>query len=448
MTDDGNEKGMESASSGEAGVALTDGHSDPVPDDAAMHEDTTQTVDQGAQKEFGVPPTLKTFAGIVWRLIVIGFAVYIFLNLLGRIAPVAIAVFLGMILTALALPGANLLSRFMPRVLGVIISLLAIVVAGVIILYWVIESIIEQGPALVSAVNDGIQQLDDWLQNGPFSLTADQLNSFNQSAQSWLENVGVDVLQSAASEAGALGTFVTAAAVFFFATFFFMISGGAIWSWVVGWVPQRAREAVNVSGQIAWGSLSGYTRGMVIVAIADAFLVLIGLLILQVPLAPALAAVVFMGAFIPVIGAPIATLLAAVVALAAKGPITALLVIALTVVVGSFDGDVLQPLVMGKAVSMHPLAIVSVIAGGAIAFGIIGALIAVPIVSALYGVAKFLANRDPDHPFPPQPPPEPGKDGPQASSGGPGDTDQEGTPAESTRRRGLAKLFHRGSQTA
>ena len=144
-------------------------------------------------------------------------------------------------------------------------------------------------------------------------------------------------------------------------------------------------------------------------AFFDALLVFIGLLILRVPLAPALAAVVFIGAFIPVIGAPVATFFAAIVALAERGPVIALLVIVLTVIVGSFDGDVLQPLVMGKAVNLHPLAIVIAIAAGSIALGIVGALIAVPIAGAIYGVAKYLTNRDPEHPYlPATSPPTPG----------------------------------------
>ena len=115
------------------------------------------------------------------------------------------------------------------------------------------------------------------------------------------------------------------------------------------------------------------------IALADAALVFIGLTILQVPLAPALAAVVFLGAFIPVIGAPIATFFAAIVALAERGPVVALLVIALTVVVGSADGHILQPLIMGKAEHLHPLAIIVVLAIGSVTMGIVGALIAVPV---------------------------------------------------------------------
>ena len=136
-----------------------------------------------------------------------------------------------------------------------------------------------------------------------------------------------------------------------------------------------------------------------IVALCDATLVFIGLLVLQVPLAPALAAVVFIGAFIPVIGAPIATFFAAVVALAERGPIIALLCIVLTIIVGSFDGDVLQPLVMGKAVNLHPLAIIIAIAAGSLTLGIVGALIAVPVAGALYGVLKYVTNKDPDRPY-------------------------------------------------
>ncbi|NQU37059.1 MAG: AI-2E family transporter, partial [Actinobacteria bacterium] len=131
----------------------------------------------------------------------------------------------------------------------------------------------------------------------------------------------------------------------------------------------------------------------IIVAFFDGLLVGIGLAILGVPLAAALAVIVMFGALIPVIGAPIATLFAAVVALATEGVFIALLVVGLTVVVGSFDGDIMQPLIMGHAVQLHPLAIVSAIAFGTLTFGIVGALIAVPILGTVYSIAKYLSGR-------------------------------------------------------
>ncbi|MCB0918299.1 MAG: AI-2E family transporter [Actinobacteria bacterium] len=353
--------------------------------------------------KFGVPETLITLSGILGRLLIVLLALAVALWLLAQVQPVAIALFLGMFLTALAGPIARLFNKIMPKVLAVVLSLLLIAAAGIYIVIVVVDSIISEGSQLGDAIRDGLSQIDDWLQNGPLSLTGDQLSEVNQKAQDTMGSLGSDLLSALASEASSIGTVITAGAVFFFATIFFMISGESIWKWLVGWMPSRIRSGVDVSGQLFWGSVAGYARGMVVVAILDALLVFVGLMILGVPLAPALAAVVFMGAFIPVIGAPIATLLAAVVALATEGLTTAILVVALTVVVGSFDGDVMQPLVMGKAVSLHPLAIVTLIAAGALTLGIVGALIAVPLGSGIYVVAKFLTNRDSEHPFPPAP---------------------------------------------
>jgi putative heme transporter len=350
---------------------------------------------------FRVPPTLAVLAGIVWRILVIALGAYLIVWIIFQIAPVALAVFLALLVTALAGPIAGVLRRFLPDVVSVILALMLITVAGLIILTVVVRSIVEQGPALQQAIAAGIQQLEDWLQHGPLQLTTDQLSQFEGQAQSWATNTGKAIAEGAVSELGALGTFITAGSVFLFGTLFFMTSGDQIWGFVVSWSPRRVRASFDTCGELAWATMAGYARGMVVVALCDAFLVFVGLVILQVPLAAALAAVVFMAAFIPVIGAPLATLLASMVALATRGPTTALLVVALTIIVGSFDGDVLQPLVMGKAVSLHPLAIVSIIAAGALACGIIGALIAVPVVSSIYVVLKYLAGRDPDHPYPP-----------------------------------------------
>lgn len=356
---------------------------------------------------FRVPKALAVTAGITWRVLIVGLGVYILIWALFQIAPVALAIFLALFVTALAGPVARLFQRVLPKVPSVVLALLLITVVGGVIIFTVLRSIIEQGPALASAISAGIQEVEDWLQEGPLKLTGDQLNSVQQQAESWAKSAGESIASDVVSDLGAVGTIITAGSVFLFGTVFFMVSGPSIWQWLVNWIPVRVRDTFDTCGQLAWRTMAGYGRGMVVVALCDAFLVFIGLTILQVPLAPALAAVVFMGAFIPVIGAPIATFLAALVALATKGPLTAALVVALTIVVGSFDGDVMQPLVMGKAVSLHPLAIVTIIAAGALTFGVIGALIAIPIASSIYVILKYLTGRDPDHPFPPTPQPEP-----------------------------------------
>jgi predicted PurR-regulated permease PerM len=348
----------------------------------------------------GVPDTLKTAAGLTWRFLVILAGVGVLVLGLGTIFPVVFALFFAMLVTAWTQPVMNLIHKVLPKVISMLLALALIASAILAILFVVISSSVAEGPKLLTSLTSGLNEIEKWLQNGPLKLTDDNLTSLLSQAESWGETAAKGIAVGLLDSLGSIGTLLIAGSVFIFGVIFFLLTPNKIWDWFVGWLPERVEEPVNISGRLAWGSISGYTRGIVIIAFADATLVFIGLTILQVPLAPALSAVVFLGAFIPVIGAPVATFFAAVVALAERGPVIALLVIILTVIVGSFDGDVLQPLVMGKAVNLHPLAIILAIAAGSIALGIVGALIAVPIAGAVYGVAKYLTGRDPDHPFP------------------------------------------------
>ena len=350
-----------------------------------------------------VPPTLIKAAGITWRVLVLLAGLVVFGYVLNIIFPVVLAFFLSLLVTALASPLMHLLNKIMPKVLAMVLALIIIISAIVTILFVVIRSTIAESSNLVSSLQSGLTEIRSWLKDGPLGLTDQSVTNLITQAEGWGKTAAEGALSAAAGELGNLGSVVIGGSVFIFGVIFFLLSPDKIWGWAVSWLPNSSKATVDTSGRIAWHSISGYTKGIVVIALADATLVFIGLTILQVPLAPALAAVVFLGAFIPVIGAPIATFFAAIVALAERGPIIALLVIALTVVVGEVDGHILQPLVMGKAVNLHPLAIIFVIAAGSISLGIVGALVAVPIAAALYGVAKFLTGRDPDHPYPPAP---------------------------------------------
>lgn len=343
----------------------------------------------------GVPEALQSAAGVTWRILVLiaGLALLGYL-LLNSLFAISFALFFGLLITAWASPLMRLLNRVMPKVLAMVLALFAIGVVVVGILILVIVSTAGEGPKVISSAKAGIQEIEQWLKSGPLSLSDDQISSVLASAQNAAETVGKGLAGEALSALSSVGTLVIAGSVFIFAVITFMLSGQSTWTFLMSWVPRRAREKTTRAGEIAWDSIAGYSRGIVIVAFADATLVFIGLLILQVPLAPALAALVFLGAFIPIIGAPVATLFAAIVALAERGVVIALLAVLLTVVVGSFDGDVLQPLVMGKAVNLAPLAIVIAIAIGSLTLGILGALIAVPVTGAIYGVLKYLTGRD------------------------------------------------------
>jgi predicted PurR-regulated permease PerM len=342
---------------------------------------------------------------MTWRILVIlaGFGVLFFI--MGQISIVLIALFLAAFFTALASPIMHFLQRKakLHKVVAMIMAIIFIAISIVVVLTIVVTSIINEAPDLAQSIQQSMSELQKWASGPPLNLSSDDFSGYVTDVENWAQSLAVGVGSSAL---GSVGDLVLGGSVFIFGVIFFMLSPGPIWQWVISWMPTKARPYVNTSGELAWDSLSGYTRGTVVVALCDSILVFIGLVILQVPMAPALAAIVFFGAFIPVIGAPIATFFAAIVALAERGPVIALLVVALTVVVGSFDGDVMQPLVMGKAVSLNPLAIIILIAIGSTLLGIIGALVAVPIGASIYRVLKYLTDRDPEHPLPGHPPPE------------------------------------------
>jgi predicted PurR-regulated permease PerM len=379
------------------------------PENDALHRASPREIDAAVRPprpidafNLRTPQTLVSLADFTWRALVVGLGLLALLYLVNLVSTTAIALFFALIVTALAGPIVRLLDRWLPHTLSTVVTLLGMAAVVVIVLVFVAKSIVEQAAGLTEALTHGFTQIEQWLRNGPLHWTDAQISTQVTNVEQWATGQIGTVLSSVSG----LFDLVTAASVFFFAGFFFLKDGPAIWDWVVGWFPARLQPEADDAGVLAWQTLSGYTRGIIVVALADGILVYIGLQILGIPLAPVLAVLVFFGALIPVIGAPIATLMAAVVALATVGPWKALLVVGLTVLVGSFDGDVLQPLIMGRAVSLHPLAIVTLIAVGGLSFGVVGALIAVPVGATVYVLAKYLTGRIPPPGSEPEEPPE------------------------------------------
>ena len=177
-----------------------------------------------------------------------------------------------------------------------------------------------------------------------------------------------------------------------FSTFFFLSDGGRIWSWLVRLAPRAAREHVDSSGRVAWVSLTQFVRATVLVALADAIGVMVVAAILGVPFVLAIGVLVFLGAFIPMVGATVAGSVAILVALVDQGPITALFMFGGVILVQQIEGHILQPFLMGRFVSVHPLGVIVAIGCGVLVAGIAGALIAVPLVAAGNAVVNHLAR--------------------------------------------------------
>jgi predicted PurR-regulated permease PerM len=174
-----------------------------------------------------------------------------------------------------------------------------------------------------------------------------------------------------------------------FATVFFLLDGERIWAWLVSLFPQRSQAGVREAGSRSWAVLTAYVRATVIIAFVDAVAIGIALAILRVPLALPLAVLVFFGAFVPIVGAFVTGFVAVVVALAARGPVIALLVLLAIVVIQQVEGHLLQPLLTGRLVRLHPLGVVLAVTAGSVLAGLVGAIVAVPLAAVLTTVLGY-----------------------------------------------------------
>jgi predicted PurR-regulated permease PerM len=263
-------------------------------------------------------------------------------------------------------------------------------------LTFVVSQFVTGLPGLVEQVTHSIESARTWLIEGPAHLSKDQITNAGNSAIEALRNNQEKLTSGALSTAATVTEIVTGALLTLFTLIFFLHGGRNIWQFVTKIFPENVRERVRDAGRAGFGSLIGYVRATFLVALVDAVGIGTGLAIMGVPLALPLASLVFLGAFIPLVGAVIAGFLAVVVALIAKGLIYALITLALIIAVQQLEGHVLQPLVMGRAVSVHPLAVVLAIAAGGVLAGIVGALLAVPTVAFLNSAIRVLTAAEPE----------------------------------------------------
>jgi putative heme transporter len=353
---------------------------DPPPPPVVHHEEL-------------VPRPLKIAGSWAWRILVVGIVLFYVLKLIGILTIVVIPLTIALLLAALLAPAVARLRRLgVPRTLATAIVVVGGLAAVVGTLTLVINAFIDGLPQLRDNALQGLQEIQRWLREGPLDLSQNQLNSLLDSAQSALRDnqdrltdLGITTASTAVEVLS--GTFLV-----LFALFFFLRDGRMIWRFGVNLLPAQAREPLDQAGLASWRSLVSYVRATVLVAFIDAVGIGVGLALLKVPLALPLAALVFLTAFIPIIGATLSGAVAVLVALVTNGPLTALVVLIIVIAVQQIEGHLLQPLIMGRAVAIHPLAVIVGIASGLVLGGIVGALIAVPIIAVLNTGIRYLAN--------------------------------------------------------
>jgi putative heme transporter len=342
-----------------------------------------------------VPRGLRVAAALAWRFLLVVGALYVVVWIAGFFASVLIPVAVALLLSALMAPAVSRLVAWrVPRALATVVVLIGgiAVVGGV--LTFVITEFISGLPDLQVQISHSLETIKTWLLQGPLHLRQEQIQGFLNNIIQTINANSSAITSSAITTAATLGEVLAALLLTLFILIFFLYDGAGIWRFLVRGVPEIARDRVDIAGRRGFASLVSYVRATAAVAVVDAVGIGIGIWIVGVPLVVPLAALVFLGAFVPIVGAVVAGTVAVLVALVANGLVAALVVLAILIGVMQLEGHVLQPWLLGRAVKLHPLAVVIAIAAGLVASGIAGALLAVPLLAVVNAGVRSLLRHE------------------------------------------------------
>ncbi len=341
-----------------------------------------------------VPYGVDLAAAWSWRVLVIAGAAALLGFLISFLAVMVIPVVVALLISALVVPVVDRLERTgVRRSVASILVVLFTIASVVALLSFAGQQVANGASDLADSTVDGIQEIKDWLRDGPLHASDSQIDKYLKNIQDAItDQTREGGIVSSVTEVGtAVGHILAGFFIVLFSTYFFLADGNRIWSWVVRLSPRAARERVDSSGRVAWISLTQFVRATVIVAATDAILIGIGAAVLSVPFSLAIGVLVFLGAFVPIVGATVAGAVAVLVALVDQGPVRALIMLAVVIGVQQLEGHVLQPFLMGRWVSVHPLGVILAIAAGVLTAGVAGALVAVPLAAAVNAVVQHLA---------------------------------------------------------
>ncbi|WP_151084597.1 AI-2E family transporter [Nocardioides cynanchi] len=342
-----------------------------------------------------VPWGLDLAAAWAWRLIVIGVATYALFRGIEFFAELTIPVIVALLVAALGSPVVGAMERVgIRRGLGAAVVVLGGLALVATMLAFAGQQVVSGANDLATQVSDGLGEIRNWLNTGPFHLSDQQINDYIQKAQDSLKTKAQNgAFLSQVTNLGSVLTHLLAGLfLVLFSTYFFLADGDRIWAWFVRLAPRAARARVDSSGHVAWISLTQFVRATVIVAVTDAVGVMIAASVLRVQFVLAIGVLVFLGAFVPIVGAFVAGTVAVLVALVDHGWVVALIMLGAVVLVQQIESHVLQPFLMGRFVSLHPLGVIVAIAAGILVAGVPGALVAVPFAAAANAVAQHLAT--------------------------------------------------------
>ncbi|MCS6711183.1 AI-2E family transporter [Brachybacterium sp. EF45031] len=344
-----------------------------------------------------IPLGIRRFAAWGWRLLVIVAALAVLLCLVSKITDIVIPVLIAVLLTAMLAPLVRLLTQhtFLGRAAASAVAMLCLVlvVSGMFTLAG--RQLIAQFADIQEKAVAGVQQLTDWA-NTTLGIDDPMIDSAIAELQTRLEANADALLSGALSTAATVGNILTGMLIALF-TLFFLLSGGlGVWRWVVGLLPPEARVPTHEAFRRGWKALSAYVRTQILVAAVDAVGIAIGMVALGLgSYAVPIWLLVFLFSFIPLVGAIVSGAVAVLLMLVLKSWVLALVMLGIVLAVQQIEGNVLQPILMGKAVELHPLAVFLGVTLGAMVAGIPGALFAIPLAAFVNATQLYLVGRDP-----------------------------------------------------
>jgi predicted PurR-regulated permease PerM len=340
-----------------------------------------------------VPHGLRIGAAFTWRLLVIAAALAGIGFLAHLLAEIVIPFLIGIIVAALLVPLSDVLQRHgWPKWLAILVALLIGIAVVVGLLLLVTERVVTALPVLEKQIGALGNSLNRLLATHPFGLTPEKINGYVSDIVQWLQNNASQIALRAANVGKRVVGLLEGIFIIIFVTLFAMIDGAGIWAWTTRLFPHRARARIDFAGRAGWRTLKEFVRIQIFVAALEAVAIGSGAWIIGVPLATPIAAIVFFGALVPIIGSIVAGAVAVLIALLFNGWINALIMFGIVLLVNQIEGNVLHPLITGGAVKVHPLGIVLGVMAGAAIGGIAGAFFAVPVIATANSMIHAAAD--------------------------------------------------------
>lgn len=340
-----------------------------------------------------VPKPLRVTAAYAWRLLVIAGAIALFIWLVMLLKALVIPLMVGILITALLWPAFQIMLRArFPRWLAIATTVIGTIAIVAGLLWLVIWQVRAQWQDVQERTLVAIEQLKVLLLDSPFHLTASDIDGYIAQLQTLLTEQQNWLWSAAGAVTGTAAEVLTGAVLSLFILICLLADGGGIWKWTLRLFPRTARPAVDAAARNGWETVINYARTQMLVAGIDAVGIGIGAALLGVPMAIPVAVLVFLGSFVPIVGAVVTGAVAVFLALVYNGPWIALAMLGVVLLVQQLEGHILQPILMGSAVKVHPLAVVLVVAGGAMIARIPGALFAVPLAAFINVAAVTIST--------------------------------------------------------